>query len=161
MSSIIDDELEQKAAEEHEVESLAEARAVKIAALRAFADFLEQHPDAELPFGSFYALEHVVSREELVTRAKALGGRWQKVGSDEHFELHRCFGGEIYYGLFGFRAAICEAVVVGQETVTHEEVDPEAPKIKRTETRDVIEWRCPDSLLGDGVSTLMALDGER
>ncbi len=37
----------------------------KIAALRAFADFLEQHPDVKMPTESLYALEHVLSREEL------------------------------------------------------------------------------------------------
>jgi hypothetical protein len=115
MSSIIDDEVEQKAEEE---------RAAKIAGLRAFADFLEGHPDAELPTGSFYALEYLVSREELVVRAKALGGRWQKVESGGHFELHRHFGGDIFYNLFTDRAQVCDAVIIGQETPTIEAVDP-------------------------------------
>ena len=51
---------------------------------------------------------------------------------------------------------VCERVVVGTETVTREEPDPEAlkqvPTVTVTEEREVIEWRCPESILAGGES---------
>ena len=112
--------------------------------LRAMVEWLEANPSAALP-DNISAIEYCTNAEAIAQRARELGGTWQKAESDGYFELHR-HSGPARYELFVGRDAVCEAVIVGKETVRIEEPDPDAPKIVRTVTRDVIEWRCPELL---------------
>lgn len=111
------------------------------AGLRELADFIETHPEfAPGVTGTrFYDFED--DADEWRARVKTLGGRREKAANTSFFGVTRKFGPvEVY--LYTGRDQVCEAKVVGQETV--EVPDPEAPKI--TVTRDVIEWECPPSI---------------
>ena len=120
--------------------------------LRQYADWLDAHPDAHpesvLTTGTESPWRVLDARSqdaaEMAALAKAIGGRWTKEADGKYFYLRQEILPGVVYTLYQARERVCEAVVVGTETV--EVPDPEAPKV--TVERDVIEWRCPDTLLG-------------
>lgn len=69
---------------------------------------------------------------------KANFGKLEKRYIDSIFDVTATMPGGCMVRAWSMRNTVCEAVVVGSETV--EVADPAAPKI--TVTRDVIEWRC-------------------
>lgn len=117
--------------------------AATVAGLAAFADWLDRHPDIALD--QYSPAEWIVADHQMtdpspaeITRALKDGGQVTKKGTDATLFLERDFGGGVQVQYQAKRAEVCEAVVVGQETV--EIPDPDAPKV--TVTRDVIEWKC-------------------
>lgn len=121
--------------------------------MRKYADWLEENPDADQTSllcddgpGRYYVL-HYAYGSTIAEIAKALGGHWEKSVDDGYFNLTREILPGVTYRIYTSRNAVCEAVKVGTEIV--EVPDPDAPKI--TVERDVIEWRCPDSLLAETV----------
>lgn len=125
------------------------SREEHIANLRLYADWLEAHPEAAI--SEIYSCQCVWGASEMLGLAKMLGGKWDKrTDQEDWFELERHFGPSIKHGLFTDRAKVCERVVVGMEEVQVEEPDPAVvaalPKVKRTEKREKVEWRCPESL---------------
>lgn len=117
--------------------------------LRAFADFLEQHPDSALPAaGDLYICDYQYSRDGLTKRARDLGGRWDKREGDTYFNLIRRFG-PVEYSIYTNREQVCERVVVGTEEVEVPDPDVEVPMV--TKTVEKVEWRCADSLLREAV----------
>lgn len=128
-----------------EAERAAARRASRIKSMRDYLDWAEAHPDAQLPeLGTIYDYCGV---EDMTSKARGFGGRWTKRTDDDYFHLEQEVAPGIVYRLYAMRDQVCEAVVVGQEKV--EVTDYEAVKLvpKKTVTRDVIEWRCPPSLL--------------
>jgi hypothetical protein len=115
-----------------------------ITGLRALADFLDAHPDAKLPH-NVQAMECHDSAEALADRVRALGGHWDKTTDGSYLELNRSFGPRVTYQLFAARAKVCERIVTGTEEVEVKEY-PAVEPIVRTETREVVEWRCPPIL---------------
>lgn len=120
--------------------------------LRAMADWFEQHPQYLDGIGEtihIYVREGDDAKERMADAARALGTATKEV-SEKYFHLERGFGPHSVR-LFTARGAVCERVVVGVEEVEIEEPDPDAvaalPKVKRTETREVVEWVCPESIL--------------
>src|ERR1035438_1343883 len=76
-------------------EAKIEERAGKIAQLRAFADFLEAHPEAR-PIYSPAVYDVVHSRAEMAARIKALGGKWDKDEDGESFKVRQTIAGVQY-----------------------------------------------------------------
>jgi hypothetical protein len=135
-----------------------EKRAARVAAFRAYTGWLEAHPEASVP--SFICCSQSVEPEEMAEIARAYGGKWIKGTSEHSFTLTRKWdapGTTIDHILFAPREKVCERVVVGTEVRVIEEPDPQAvaalPKIKRVETVEQVEWRCPDSLLSPDADT--------
>lgn len=126
-------------------------RADAIQGLRDFADFLEANEDASLPSG-LYALDYQWGKENLLARTRELGGLWNKKEDGAYFSLVRHFG-PVRYEVYTTRSEVCERVVTGTRTVTREEYDPDAlaqvPKRTVTAEEEIVEWRCPPSLLAD------------
>src|ERR1700677_796620 len=110
--------------------------------LREIVEFLHNHPEAINTYSSLRVPIGVDSTEDLIDRATAIGGKWDKEEGEEYFHLVKHFG-EHQVRLMVKRDQVCERVLIGNETV--EVPDPNAPKV--TITQPVYEWRCPDSLL--------------
>lgn len=122
---------------EPDPEQVAAERADKIAGIRLFVDWLEQHPEVELPVSLTDISQYVFTRHELATIAKALG-KASKSPSDDYFGVERTFG-EISYRAFTERDKVCRAVVVGTELVPEE--------VRPAYERKIVEWQCDDPLL--------------
>lgn len=70
-------------------------------------------------------------------------------GTEDQF-----FGVEIHFGwphiyVYADREQVCERVVTGTREVVEEIPDPDAPKITRTRTEEIVEYHC-GPLLGGG-----------
>ena len=132
--------------------------------LRAVADLLDAHP--ELPRPPYVACyDHRPHEADLAwnfhfngnaedaadQKAKAalmlrtLGGKWAK-----DFDWRDADRADFRQTRDGLnlrvtvnRSAVCERVVVGEETVTLPAVEAQP---ERTETREVVEWRCESVL---------------
>lgn len=132
--------------------------------MRQLADTLEANPELPLPYGMEIArvsppgdmdpdVKPEYIKRRLAQLARLLPGKVDKQVSDimSNFQLVTHFG-PIQYLIEARREYVCEQVTVGQRTETVEEVDREAydqlPKKTVEKTVDVVEWRCPDTLLG-------------
>ena len=124
-------------------------RASRIAELRAFADFLDAHPEAD-PIYSPAVYDIVHTRQEMAAKIKALGGKWDKDEDGESFKVRQKISG-VEYVIFAARENVCTRVVRGTKEVTRTKSDPDAlaalPKVTYTETVEDVEWICPESLL--------------
>jgi hypothetical protein len=122
--------------------------------LREVANFLEAHPEIELPESELncYRLDN---KETAATTARALshGGRCDKSYEDTLVRLKRTFG-PITLQYLGCRSEICEQVRVGTRIVPEQYVAPkpatEAQVIPEHEEA-VYEWHCPPMLSKPGV----------
>lgn len=133
----------------------------KAANLLAAAALIKTHPDLPAPYVTSFSstdtvelnwyLRHREDTDELDDQrsaaqqiVKALGGTWDKFHESEDLRMRQRRGGLVFEILVK-REAVCERVVVGTETVTipATEAIPAQPAMpERTETRDVVEWRC-------------------
>lgn len=121
---------------EQEQRDLATARA---AGLRAMADHIEANPAlAGDQYDRVNLTLFVNDPEAFAALVSALGDSRVKRGVGEFMEVRRDFGADVIIEVNCRRELVCEATVVGRETV--EVPDPAAPKI--TVERDVIEWKC-------------------
>jgi hypothetical protein len=134
------------------------ARDLNLAALKAFIAWAEEHPAARTDITDvgaentlFRILHPVWNRQELAQIARAIGGQWDKRVDGSWFWLAQEVVPGVTYELYINRNLVCERVVTGTETVTVTEPDPELvaglPTVTRTETREIVEWVCPDSVL--------------
>ena len=116
------------------------ARAAYTAGLRALADALDASPDLPLPYPRATAHVSVYQPGAGIDAAAAVvrtPGRWEK-GTDEsldRFTLTQRFG-PVAYLVSIPRAAVCE---------------------RRTVTKTVEEWVCPESLLATDDAALEAV----
>lgn len=134
----------------------------KALTLRALADWLEAHPEAEQDvYGGgtspFRILDTgYANAAEMAARAREIGGRWEKNTDEQgvYFRLEQEILPGAFYEIYEERELVCERVVVGVTEREVEEPDPEAvaqlPKVKRVEKVERVEWVCPPSLLGSG-----------
>jgi hypothetical protein len=121
------------------------------ARLRAIADWLDANPSAEPSSVTVYSDEARIfnfasDAKSLASSALSIGGRWGKGGTDDHFWLCQEVLPGVSYELCSRREAVCERVVVGTEKVT--EPAPDAPMVEVV--REIVEYRCPPSLLSIG-----------
>ncbi len=129
--------------------------------LATAASVISTHPDVRwfisADCGDYTAPAYVTmrchdpySRQGLALLARKLGGRWEKEIDDFHFMLKQTIDG-VELALYVSRATVCERVVIGKKTTIVEAPDPIAvdalPKTTRRVEEDVVEWRCPPSLL--------------
>jgi hypothetical protein len=113
-------------------------RAQFIDGIRALADFLETHPQVDLPYS---LCASVYTDAKSVRKMTHLSGTWTKKYNDYNvsyvkpFTNSQTYSGSIRLVLSVERSQVCERVQVGTKTV---EAVPahEAP---------VYEWRCADS----------------
>lgn len=111
-------------------------------AFRSIADLLDAQP---------VLADHVIAPsldvwaetpEEFAELAQALGGRREKRSGTMLLTVERTFG-RVSLKVCGYHEQVCEAKVVGTETV---EIPAVEASPARTETRDVVEWVCPPVL---------------
>lgn len=114
--------------------------------LRQVADFLEARPEL---------LEHmhseetfnicVASKEDFSRLAKVLGSA-EKIQSDLYY-IHQKRFGSIKLDLFTTKSVTCERVVIGKKHV--EALHIPARDIPEHD-EEIVEWRCPESILKEG-----------
>lgn len=122
-------------------------------ALRTLADWISTH---DAPNGVVspcfetsgdYIIQYFIyctTRSELLATAKRIGGRWRKrVDFGYLFNLDRDLGYGARIRLSAGREVVCERVVVGTRKTMAP--DPRAPLVEVEE--EIVEWRCPDSLM--------------
>lgn len=108
--------------------------------LRMVADYLEARPDVPTPYiGTIDAF--VYESDRLPAVARAMGSADKNVVG-QYFELRRVFTGHVSFAVNFARQDVCERVVVGEEVVP-EKITPE-------HVREIVEWKCPDSILDTG-----------
>ncbi len=108
-------------------------------ALRALADLIEAKPElAGDPYTDVQLNLWVKEADELAHLTRMVGGARSKEDMGKFLTVRRDFGARVYLDLNAKREEVCEAVVVGMETV--EIPDRDAPKI--TVQRVKTEWRC-------------------
>ena len=117
-----------------------EKRLEQINSVRAVLDWLEAHPEVDLPYdfrNGGFMITSVNTKDELRELARAFG-ECEKEFRDDNFYLRKWFGNVSLYAFTG-RGEVCERVVVGTETV------PE--RIEPAFEREIVEWRCHEPLL--------------
>ena len=149
-----------------------EHRAAYVDGLRQIADFLEAHPDVELPHlastitGTYEDTLNIYivegdQKAKLATIARAMG-QAEKVMADERIRVFRRFAG-IALVAQASRDQVCERVVTDTREVVEEVPDPEAlaaataavPLIPVTRIEETVEWRCTP-LLADAIPAVQA-----
>lgn len=138
-------------------------RAAFVGGLRDLADWYDKHPDFDLPYelenanaahpftvGVFK--DHMGGPDTTAVRfadaVRQLGGARSKDPSDGYMRVTREFGPGVALEVWVMRDEVCEAVVVGTETVVvNEVVRPAVTKSVETQ-RDIVEWRCAPVLAG-------------
>lgn len=140
-----------------QVESLANPESTR---LRQLADFVESNPTIDLPISGKsqydYMPIHVSSnrweghdlinidpKKELTRIRRAIGGKWDKDYSGASFELKGKLG-DTFVKIWASRENVCEKVVVGTEI---KEVPDYANIPKVTREVEIVEWKCPESML--------------
>lgn len=113
----------------------ADTRAETLQALRDLADYLETHPQVPLPY--IGKLNAFGVGGDLPTIARAMGG-FEKGSGGGYLELIKRFG-SITLAVNFNSDEVCERVVVGTERVS-EQIIP-------AHEQEIVEWRCPESLL--------------
>lgn len=114
--------------------------------------WLKDNPEIPVP-SEFSGTLHIFewnSKDEAAQMAKAMG-TCEKSYDDSLFRLVKSFGSLKLEGVFT-RQSVCERVVVGSKEIESEEADPVAvaalPRVKVKKTVEIVEWRCPETLLG-------------
>jgi hypothetical protein len=115
-------------------------RQATIKALRELADYLEERPAVPTPnVGTIYAFpdpaEHPIAEV-----ARAMGG-FVKDHDGTYLNLVRDFG-ELRLEVAYESKQVCERVVVGTEDVPEKTIP--------AHTKEIVEWKCPESLLSYG-----------
>lgn len=149
-------------AERVEAQALTDKQREWIDGLRAMADFCEANPEvlSAYPLGlTFFSgiPAEVASPKAHMAYLARLMAPCDKAVKDydpEKFQLRKHFGPHDVVK-FTARENVCERRVVGTEEVEVEGYTDEAqavldslPTVTRTETREIVEWICPPSLLG-------------
>lgn len=140
-------------------------RAAYTQGLREIADWLDAHPEVELPYlnssstGSLVPTLTIMlgswnddQREQMATIGRAMGtfDKHARPNGDR-FTIYRRFAG-IVLAATADRDEVCERVVVATREVTEEVPDPEAlaavPLVSVTKTVEDVEWVCRPLLAG-------------
>lgn len=109
-------------------------------ALRSLADFIEDKPELAGAYSNLRILVSAGGEDEMARLVRQLGGARTKEGTDKYLCVVRDFGADVAIEVFTHREEVCEAVVVGTETVEIPDPDVDVPTI--TVERDVIRWEC-------------------
>lgn len=122
--------------------------------LRAVADFLETHPDWQIPgLGVRVAAVHYEplhgDAKQFVARHTRMLGTAEKGTRDDYFDVRRAFGPHEVV-VVAKRDDICERVVLGTKTVEVKVPPPGVEMLTETREVEVVEWVCPESILAAG-----------
>jgi hypothetical protein len=112
------------------------SRQETINGLRQLADYLQARPDVPMPY--FGMVNAFGQASELSVVARAMG-EFAKDHNGEFLALVKSFGPVSLHVNFS-SSEVCERVVVGTEEVP----------AKPAHTREIVEWKCPESLLALG-----------
>lgn len=126
--------------------------------LRQLADIIDENPELKLPYTGvdteivFYVLgkSEEFSKNQAAIFSKAIPGIVKKGVEHGTFDLSGKIG-TIPVRMSLTRDAVCTRHVTGTETVTTRQLKealPEDAYHDVTEEREIVEWVCPDSLLG-------------
>lgn len=126
------------------------------AGLRMLADLLDENPNLKLPYhGSTASILVIATRDSKnqgAAWARALPGRVEKNVHDEVLDLNGQISG-LKITVILNRDEVCTKVVVGTREVTETVPDPElvaaVPLVKRTVTKEIVEYHCGSLLAGD------------
>lgn len=132
------------------VDPAAEARKLFIEGLLAVANFYSVHPEVELPWDADWTSFNVFSqkRSQLVAAARALG-HTEKIYQSDDFQLIKRFNSSVCLKLWGKRAEVCEAKVIGQEVVPEKVIPAQPERVEPGYTKDLVEWECKSLLAVD------------
>lgn len=112
--------------------------------LRQLADWIESHPDVEVPYDLRNGLTiFTYSKEDLAKVARSLG-KCTKKSDDLSYTVTRNFG-PIEVSGYASRGSVCQRVKVGTQKVQKPDPEFTPPMIEVEE--DIYEWQCPESLL--------------
>ena len=114
--------------------------------LREIADFYDAHPELKLPYNDNISVYNLKG-EELADFARAMG-KAEKVVDDWSFQLVKTFPSGRTLRTYTGRENVCERVVVGTETVAAQLIPAKEAVLIPATTKEVVEWRCPESILG-------------
>lgn len=118
--------------------------------LRQVADFLEAHPEIELPENTLNCYRLFDKKvAAVVAAAMSKGGRANKEWSDSLFTISREFG-PITLKYMGTRSNICERVIVGKVAVPEQKVPARPAEEAHTipaHEEPLYEWRCTPLLM--------------
>lgn len=116
------------------------------AGLREFADWIELHPEVDLP--SKDITNYATDTREYAGIALAALKPCKKRYSDSMFYLDKSFG-PITYTLAFFRNAVCTPKVIGKKIVEEQYIPPQTfpSKLIPAHEEDIIEWDCHEALL--------------
>lgn len=118
--------------------------------LRVLADIYESSDDLVIPseLSSYSSMTYWVSgpaeATDIVKALRKMGYEWEKRPSydGQHLILENKNGDPLNVQIWISRSAVCEPVVVGQETKIKKVVKQGAVYEDVEETVDVIEWDC-------------------
>jgi hypothetical protein len=106
--------------------------------LRELADYLEARPVIPVPYLSSLFAFADPERHPISEVARAMGG-FEKSHDGDYLNLVKGFTGGFSLEVAYKSEEVCERVVVGTEEV------PE--KVTPAHVREIVEWKCPESLL--------------
>lgn len=122
-------------------EARAEFARERANALRSLADLIEAKPDlAGSQYSSIELNIYPTDADEMAALTRQVGGAREKVDHGSLLTVRRDFGARVHLDLNAQRDQVCEAVVVGTETV--EIPDPTVVVPTITVERDVTRWEC-------------------
>lgn len=114
--------------------------------LRQVADFLEARPELLKTMNPDETLNICAPSKERFSQLAKVFGSAEKISTGMYY-VHRKHFGSIKLDLFASKSVTCERVVVGTKRVEAQHV--EAYDIPARE-EEVVEWRCPESILREG-----------
>ena len=129
--------------------STDEERTAWVDGLRQLADFVEANPELPLPHaGAAIYLWGENPKADLANAVRIMGNVEKKaddffIGADRKF-------GPITLSVKAARETVCERVVVGTRTRTHDVPPAGVVMEKREVTEEIVKWICPPSILALG-----------
>ena len=129
---------------------MVDERAEFVRSLRELADFYEVRPELPLPNSGYnWDLLACGGKEKLAWMATLLKP-CEKDFKGVLAKVFRRFG-PFKLEAYTLRSNVCERVVVGTRTVPEKIIPAQVKEIVPEHEEDIVEWKCPDSLLaGEG-----------
>lgn len=114
----------------------------RIQGIRELLDLLEAEPEIPMPVGFAWANAYTFDDSLPASEMARLMKPVNKKVTASFYQLEKTFTGGVTYKVNYDRKAVCERVVTGTREVPAETI------ITKAHTEEIVEWICPDSLLG-------------
>lgn len=117
-----------------------------VKSLRELADFYEAHPGLKPPGNMSQGVFTIFpsGKDEMAVHARELGTCEKQVTETMFYLIRKKPIGLFTLQAAEWRSTLCERVVVGTETVPEQVVEA---KVIPAYEREIVEWRCPESIL--------------